>query len=540
MKNKRSHGTDFIDPYSLKLAGPLIEGALLHIVNLSIQQNKFSTNWKTQLVNPLHKKGDKLQVDNYRPVSHLIEVGKIVEHAVYEQVVNHFTAHSLFHPNHHGSISDHSTTTALTQLVDMWIDAAESKELSAVLLLDQSAAYDLIDHSTLSEKMKIYNFEDKTIQWFKSYMENRTQIVQIESKQNSPIQLEDYRVPKGSVLGGLLFIIFSNDFPDSCIEGNSVVYVDDDTDVTRDKHFSVLEEKMQREANRSTAWLSDNGMKVAGDKSKLLVIGTQELRRARTENRLMEITVDNKKVMETENERLLGLTINNRLTWREHFYGVRGRDDNNNQIGLISELNQRVGMIKKLAKHVPTKKLKNYANAIYDSKLLYCLPVFGNVFGLDTYRDNNHVSRAYTREDNRKIQVTQNKLMRILSRSERNTATTELLQKTNSLSVQQMIAFQTIVATKRVIDKKKPKYLAERLQTTENNQRNILTNQNCNTILPVNRNLSVSRDGFTYQAYKLFNKLPANVRSERKLTKFKKLTRDWIKKNIDPKRGITK
>ena len=94
-------------------------------------------------------------MDNYRPVSHLIEVGKIVEHAVYEQVVNHFTAHSLFHTNHHGSISDHSTTTALIQLVNMWFDAAESKELSAVLLLDQSAAYDLIDHSTLSEKMKI-------------------------------------------------------------------------------------------------------------------------------------------------------------------------------------------------------------------------------------------------------------------------------------------------------------------------------------------------------------------------------------------------
>ena len=112
MKGKRSHGVDNIDSYSLKLAGPLIENALMHLINLSIESQKFSSNWKPQQIFPLHKKGSKHEVKNYRPVSHLVEVGKMVEYAVYEQVVNHFTENKLFHDIHHGSISGHSIATA--------------------------------------------------------------------------------------------------------------------------------------------------------------------------------------------------------------------------------------------------------------------------------------------------------------------------------------------------------------------------------------------------------------------------------------------
>ena len=76
-------------------------------------------------------------LENYRPVSKLVQVGKVVEYAVYYQIVEHFVEHDLFHPNHHGSIANHSTATAISQLFDMWLEAAERQELSAVCLLDQ-------------------------------------------------------------------------------------------------------------------------------------------------------------------------------------------------------------------------------------------------------------------------------------------------------------------------------------------------------------------------------------------------------------------
>ena len=78
MKPKRVHGVDWIDSYSLKIESPLVEEALIHLINLSINQSLFSTRWKPQLIFPLHKKDEKDVIKNYRPVSHLVQVGKMV------------------------------------------------------------------------------------------------------------------------------------------------------------------------------------------------------------------------------------------------------------------------------------------------------------------------------------------------------------------------------------------------------------------------------------------------------------------------------
>ena len=163
MKGGKSSGVDTIDNHSLKLAAPLIEDALEHIINLSIVTGKFSSFWKPQLIFPQHKKAGKDVIENYRPVSHLVEVGKLVEHEVYDQIIEHFITNDLFHGNHHGGLPHHSTTTALVQLQDMFLQAAKSKKLTGALLLDQSAAYDLLDHSILLKKLKVYNFDQNSI-----------------------------------------------------------------------------------------------------------------------------------------------------------------------------------------------------------------------------------------------------------------------------------------------------------------------------------------------------------------------------------------
>ena len=225
MKATRTHGVDWIDSFSLKTAGPLIEDSLLHLTNLSIRKSRFATPWKPQLILPHHKKNEKDILENYRPVSHLVQVGKIVEYAAYFQIVDHFTLNNLFHPNHHGSLANHSTTTAIIQLFDSWLEAAVRGELSAVCLLDQSAAYDLLCHQTLQQKLELYNFSSGSIEWLMSYLGDRTQLVQVESSTSKPINGGEHAVPQGSVLGGLLHVINSNDFP-ACHEvGHSVVYV---------------------------------------------------------------------------------------------------------------------------------------------------------------------------------------------------------------------------------------------------------------------------------------------------------------------------
>ena len=153
-----------------------------------------------------------------------------------------------------------------------------------------------------------------------SFLGGRTQLVQVASKISDPLDLEDNGAPKGSVLGGLLHLINSNDFPDCHEEGEAVVYVDDDSDSVHHEDPARLRKLIQKEAKNSAEWLPDNRLCVAGDKSKLMVIGTKRLRTMKLHGE-MQIEVDGKEVVETESEKLLGVVINNELTWSNHLYG---------------------------------------------------------------------------------------------------------------------------------------------------------------------------------------------------------------------------
>ena len=168
----------------------------------------------------------------------------------------------------------------------MFLDAAEGKKLTAALLLDQSPAYDLLDHKILLKKLKVYNFDEDSIQWFRSYLSGRSQSVQVEAQQSPVQELGDLAAPQGSVLGGILFLINENDFPACRDEGDSVLFVDDDTDVVSDPDPEVLIQKIQHEADLSSQWLRDNRMVVAGEKSKLLIIGTIDMRKRNLETEL--------------------------------------------------------------------------------------------------------------------------------------------------------------------------------------------------------------------------------------------------------------
>ena len=244
---------------------------------------------------------------------------------------------NYFPPHQYGAIQNHSTATAVIHVHERWLEAADKNLISASCFLDQTAAYDHLSH--LEKKLELYKFDSISRKWIASYLGGRSQAVQIESKTSDVIKGGDYAIPQGSVLGGLLHVINCNDLPGCHDEGDAVVFIDDDTDNVAAADIEMVKEMIQEEAGKSALWLKDNQLCVSGQKSKLLVVATNQLRRSKVPFKI-SIEIDGKEVNETSCERLLGILVSNDLGWKGHLYGGGSNK------GLIQKLAQRVGIIK--------------------------------------------------------------------------------------------------------------------------------------------------------------------------------------------------
>ena len=204
----------------------------------------------------------------------------------------------------------------------------------------------------------------------------------------------------------------------------------------------TLEIKLQTQANKSAQWIRDNEMICAGDKTKLMVISTKQLRDSKLSsiNREISLNVCGQHVTESSCEKLLGMYVENDLTWNIYLHG-NDKTGSDKIIGLLTKLSQRVGILTRLSKILTQKQFKSISNGIFTSKLLYCLPLFSNIW------DKNIEGRfsAFSKGDLNKIQILQNKVLWLMCKKDKYTPVSTLLNKCKEMSVNQLGAFHTLL-----------------------------------------------------------------------------------------------
>ena len=538
ISGKKSLGMDWICSYSLKIVASDLAPVLKSVINLSIRSGQFGTEWKLSKVLPGWKnKGVRTDSKFYRPISNLSELSKLCERAVHDQFYRFLMDNDLIHPNHYGFLKQCSTAHALQHIVDIWLQSIEQTKINAALFLDLSAGFDVINLDLLLHKLKCYNMDGNSLKWFESYLKGRKQCVQVESA-FSPFLSVPWGVPQGSILGPLLFLVFINELAEVVKEDNDeekdvteeshvIIFADDNTPTTSNADPEGLIDDIQAEANKITTWFANNDMVCSGEKTKLLLITTNANRSTKLDGNPKSVVVNGEIKEESVSEKLLGLVINNSCTWKNHLYG----DADN--IGLLKELSKRVGVLKRLRNFIPDKKFRQIVNGIYTSKQIYGLTVFGGIWGLPgSMMEQEKRSSMTTKEDMRKMQVLQNSVMRIMSRGRYDTPTSTLLESTNQLSIHQLVAYHSANQIYNIQRNQFPKYHYNRLFGAMGQGGDMETRSRMNIESRVDFRTSLARGSFFYQGSRVWNALPATIKTSRNIESFKKQTRAWTKTNI--------
>ena len=308
--------------------------------------------------------------------------------------------------------------------------------------------------------------------------------------------------------------------------------MDDDTENVSDRDHDTLVDKLKDLAKSSTQWVRDNRMVCAGEKTKLLIVATRETRE-RNRTPPVQIEVCGKAVEESPAEKLLGVIVSNDLSWRTHLHG-NNKTGKDKITGLLTKLSQRVGMLKRLAKVMPKNKFRNVSQGIFTSKLIYCIQLFGNVWGVPNLDENQRRFSAFTKDDMRKLQILENRVLRLETGLSQDTPLTLLLEKAKKMSVMQQTAFHSIMTVHRVVTSGQPGYLAKKFKLRKEGD-GVFPHRHTNTIVIPDVELTLSRGGFCYRGACLWNSLPANMRSGMSTEAFKSELRRWVRTNIEPR-----
>ncbi len=210
----------------MRTAADFIAEPLCHIFNLTISENEIPSIWKSAYVLPLLKGGDPSVVNNYRPISKLCALSKVLEKLVSEQLKGFLDANGLLSHHQSGFRKQHSTITAAIKVVNDIIEALDGRKYCAALFIDLSKAFDTVDHVILADRLHKMGLSDQAVNWFSNYLSGRTQCV-LAAGSSSSFFLVLKGVPQGSILGPLLFTIYVNKFCDNLSDVVSHFYADD-------------------------------------------------------------------------------------------------------------------------------------------------------------------------------------------------------------------------------------------------------------------------------------------------------------------------
>ena len=450
--------------------------------NEMLKTGEFPEKLKLADISPIFKKGDKTDKANYRPVSILPIISKLYEKLLYYQLYNFFEM--KLSTSQCGFRKGFSAQHCLIPLLEKWKTAVDNNSSFGAVLTDLSKAFDCLSHDLIVAKLDAYGMDISSLRLIHSYLRERRQRVRINNSYSSWSTLL-YGVPQGSIIGPLLFNIYLTDLfliINKCEIAN---YADDCTLYTSQSKTKNVIEALEMDAKILFNWFKINGMKANPDKSHLILSNS---------NTNLYTYIDDHKINNQNEVDLLGITIDNKLTFNKHMSR------------LCMKASKKLHALIRVANYMTEAQRMKVMNSFIYSQFQYCPLVW--IF--------------HSREFNIRINKIHERAMRVVYRDYSNDFR-EILDKNNTFTIHERSIQSLAVELFKVKNNLAPKIMngVFTVNTSKRyHSRRVFNSRNIHSVQFGIKSLS-------YLAPKIWSMIPEEIKSEHSLYSFKNKIKVW-------------
>ena len=467
---------------------PVTSFYLTVCVNTSIVTGDYPGVWQHALVAPTFKSGDPDEITNYRPISILPILSKIIEKVVANQLIDFLESNNLLSNTQHGFRRGLSTETALLSVVNKIYNNMDHNKITLLTLCDLSKAFDSVHHELLLRKL-IYVKVDPF--WFNSYLSGRTQSVKIDNTISSKRDVS-FGVPQGSILGPVLFLIFVNDMAQIATKCSLVQYADDSQFIHTGTVDRIDELIMDAELTLRNAkeYFDKNGLLVNASKTQIIFIGSRQNISKIPEN--IKIQFDGSCISPSKYVKNLGVYLDNYMTYDKHIDEIYKKT-----IGILMYLNR---IKNKLTPEMRSSVVQSLAL----SHIYYCIKIWGTA-GITQIQ---------------RMQKLQNFAAKIVNANARKfDHATPIINNLQWLKVKQKFCFEVCTFVYKILEGNLPRWLLA--LATVGDVGMVRTRQQHNLMIPRSNTITGERN-LAVKGPKLWNDIPQVIKSSSSCYTFKK------------------
>ena len=477
IRSSKSPGVDNIPATLLKDGAEELAAPISLLTDFSFKSGIFPTSEKIAKVTPIYKSGQKNIFCNYRPISVLNIVSKVIEKIAYKQLSDYFENNNLFTPKQFGFRRNRATHQAVTKLTDHIRTNMDNSKLTGVLYMDFSKAFDCVNHACLLSKLPFYGITGIELDWISDYLFNREQQVVYDGTLSDPYKIT-HGVPQGSILGPLLFIILVNDIGNQLSKCSIMMYADDTVLYYSSKRVSDIESIVNKESSVVKQWVDKNclALNLKQGKTEFILYGSK------LKDIKCNVLIDSTTINMPSSYEYLGITLDNHLNLNEQYQKIYKR------------ICSRIKLLKRVRHNLtPTAAEQIYCSVI-KPMYLYC-------------------SSIYTNQSNTwkcKFESLHNRARFIVGHNSTTWPTLETERK-----------------RKVCIDVFKRLHGIDKISETKYEMKNHrYKTSNNNTLRLPKIKLESGRKTTNYQGASIFNELPSNAREEIYFSKFKRFIKE--------------